>query len=105
MWSCLQNRIICKMCNFCGGSSKIFQYEKTGLFANCNGIYVDGNNRLGCVFYHFRVELLGEAEDTWERTAEDMENGLGSAIRKLYKGRRGEKIYAKYKTKRGKSKR
>ena len=51
------------------------------------------------------VELLGEAEDTWERTAEDMENGLGSAIRKLYKGRRGEKIYAKYKTKRGKSKR
>ena len=49
------------------------------------------------------VELLGEAEDTWERTAE--ENGLGSAIRKLYKGRRGEKIYAKYKTKRGKSKR
>lgn len=36
------------------------------------------------------VELLGEAEDTWERTAEDMENGLGSAIRKLYKGRRGD---------------
>ena len=48
------------------------------------------------------VELLGEAEDTWEQTAEDMENGLGSAIRKLYKGRRDEKIYAKYKTKRGK---
>ena len=40
------------------------------------------------------VELLGEAEGTWEQTAEDMENGLGSAIRKLYKGRRGEKIYA-----------
>ena len=37
------------------------------------------------------VELLGEAEDTWERTAEDMENGLGSAIRKLYKGRKDEK--------------
>lgn len=51
------------------------------------------------------VELLGEAEGTWEQTAEDMENGLGSAIRKLYKGRRGEKIYAKYKTKRGKGKR
>ena len=48
------------------------------------------------------VELLGEAEGTREQTAEDMENGLGSAIRKLYKGRRGEKIYAKYKTKRGK---
>ena len=41
------------------------------------------------------VELLGEAEDTWERTAEDMENGLGSAIRKLYKGRRGEKDLCK----------
>lgn len=25
------------------------------------------------------VELLGEAEGTWEQTAEDMENGLGSA--------------------------
>ena len=37
------------------------------------------------------VELLGEAEGTREQTAEDMENGLGSAIRKLYKGRRGEK--------------
>ena len=46
------------------------------------------------------VELL--AEGTREQTAEDMENGLGSAMRKLYKGRRGEKIYAKYKTKRGK---
>ena len=29
------------------------------------------------------VELLGEAESTWEQTAEDMENGLGSAIRKI----------------------
>lgn len=48
------------------------------------------------------VELLGEAECTWEQTAEDMENGLGSALRKLYKGRRGERIYAEYKTKRGK---
>lgn len=48
------------------------------------------------------VELLGEAEDTREKTAEDMENGLGSALRKLYKGKRGERIYAEYKTKRGK---
>ena len=47
------------------------------------------------------VELLGEAECTWEQTDEDMENGLGSALRKLYKGRRDEMIYAKYKTKRG----
>ena len=47
------------------------------------------------------LELLVEAECTWEQTDEDMENGLGSALRKLYKGRRGERIYAKYKTKRG----
>ncbi|MFR8360360.1 MAG: hypothetical protein ACLVB7_02635 [Coprococcus comes] len=45
------------------------------------------------------VELLGEAEGTWEQTAEDMENGLGSAMRKLYKGKNDERIYAKYKTK------
>ena len=29
-----------------------------------------------------------------------MENGLGSALRKLYKGCNGEVKYAKYKTKR-----
>jgi len=29
-----------------------------------------------------------------------MDNGLGSAMRKLYKGRNGEKNYSKYKTKR-----
>ena len=45
------------------------------------------------------VELLGVAEGTWEQTAEDMENGLGSAMRKLYKGKNDERIYAKYKTK------
>ena len=48
------------------------------------------------------VEVLGEAECTHEQTDEDMENGLGSAIRKLYKGRNCERIYAKYKKKRGK---
>jgi len=37
------------------------------------------------------VEVLGEAECTHEQTDEDMENGLGSAIRKLYKGRNGER--------------
>lgn len=49
-----------------------------------------------------RLKCWGEAECTHEQTDEDMENGLGSAIRKLYKGRNGERIYAKYKTKRGK---
>ena len=50
------------------------------------------------------ISILGEAEeeDTWERTEKDMKNGLGSALRKLYKGRYGEKNYAKYKTKREK---
>ena len=46
------------------------------------------------------VEVLIEAEDTAEQTEEDMKNGLGSALRKLYKGRNDEKIYAEYKTKR-----
>ena len=46
------------------------------------------------------VGILGETEDTCEMTEEDMENGLGSALRKLYKGRNGERIYAKYKTQR-----
>ena len=50
----------------------------------------------------YKRQLLGEAECTYEQTDEDMENGLGSALRKLYKGRNGERIYAKYKTKRGK---
>ena len=41
------------------------------------------------------------ASDTAEQVDEDMENGLGSALRKLYKGCIGESKYAKYKTKRG----
>lgn len=45
------------------------------------------------------VNILGEADATAEQTEIDMENGLGSAMRKLYKGRNGERIYAKYKTK------
>ena len=43
------------------------------------------------------VEILGEAEETCWNVVEDMENGLGSAMRKIYKGRKGERIYAKYK--------
>lgn len=45
------------------------------------------------------VNILGEADATAEQTEIDMENGLGSAMRKLYKGRNDERIYAKYKTK------
>ena len=47
------------------------------------------------------VEILGEASETYEQVDKDMEDGLGSALRKLYKGCNGESKYAKYKTKRG----
>ena len=47
------------------------------------------------------VEILGEASETYKQVDEDMENGLGSALRKLYKGCNGEPKYAKYKAKRG----
>ena len=38
------------------------------------------------------VNILGEADATAEQTEIDMENGLGSAMRKLYKGRNGEML-------------
>mgnify|MGYP000921993861 FL=1 len=47
------------------------------------------------------TDILGNASDTAEQVDEDMENALGSALRKLYKGCIGESKYAKYKTKRG----
>lgn len=87
-------------------------FGNTHAFAEAEGLKVNlclEHHRNGPAAVHNNAKnariLMAKAEDTWERTAEDMENGLGSAIRKLYKGRRGEKIYAKYKTKRGKSKR
>lgn len=46
------------------------------------------------------VDILGEASETYKQVDEDMENGLGSALRKLYKGCVGESRYTKYKTKR-----
>lgn len=46
------------------------------------------------------TDILGNASDTAEQVDEDMKNGLGSALRKLYKGCIGESKYAKYKTKR-----
>ncbi len=46
------------------------------------------------------IEILGEGTETASQVDEDMENGLGSALRKLYRGRNGEVMYAKYKTKR-----
>lgn len=46
------------------------------------------------------IEILGEAEGTWEQTEKDLDDGLGSAMRKLYKGYNGEARFAKYKTER-----
>ena len=46
------------------------------------------------------TNILGEAEDTCAEVDEDLENGLGSALRKLYKGRNWEKHYSEYKTRR-----
>ena len=44
------------------------------------------------------IEILGEASGTWEQTEKDLDDGLGSAMRKLYKGYNGEARFPKYKT-------
>lgn len=44
------------------------------------------------------IEVMGEAEDTHEYTLYEIETGLGSALRKISKGRNGQRVYAKYKT-------
>jgi hypothetical protein len=46
------------------------------------------------------IEILGEASGTTKQIDEDLDNGLGSAMRKLYKGCNGELRFAEYKTKR-----
>ena len=46
-------------------------------------------------------DLLGGDEETHENAEYDMKNGLGSALRKLHKGKYGESNYLEYKTKRG----
>lgn len=44
------------------------------------------------------IELMEDGEDTHDYTVYEIETGLGSALRKLSKGRNGERVYAKYKT-------
>lgn len=44
------------------------------------------------------IEILGEASGTWEQTEKDLDDRLGSAMRKLYKGYNGEARFSKYKT-------
>lgn len=48
-----------------------------------------------CVGY---MEIMSTGEDTQEYTVYEIETGLGSALRKLSKGRKGQSIYAIYKT-------
>ena len=44
------------------------------------------------------IEIMEQGEDTHEYTIYEIETGLGSALRKISKGRHGERVYAKYKT-------
>lgn len=44
------------------------------------------------------IELMEEGEETRNYTIYEVETGLGSALRKLYKGRNGQRVYARYKT-------
>lgn len=47
---------------------------------------------------HEYIELMSEGEDTHDYTLYEIETGLGSAMRKISKGRNGEHVYAEYKT-------
>lgn len=44
------------------------------------------------------LEILEQGEDTHDYTLYEIETGLGSALRKISKGKNGERVYAKYKT-------
>lgn len=44
------------------------------------------------------MEIMGAGEDTHEYTLYEIETGLGSALRKISKGRNGQSVYGKYKT-------
>ncbi len=44
------------------------------------------------------IEIMGEGEETHDYTVYELETGLGSALRKISKGRNGQKVYGKYKT-------
>ena len=47
---------------------------------------------------HQYIEIMEQGEDTHDYTLYELENGLGSAMRKISKGRNGEHVYSKYKT-------
>jgi len=48
-----------------------------------------------CLAY---IELMGQGEDTHDYTIYELETGLGSALRKIGKGRNAQQVYARYKT-------
>ena len=48
-----------------------------------------------CLAY---LDLMGQGEDTHDYTIYELETGLGSALRKIGKGRNCQRVYAKYKT-------
>lgn len=48
-----------------------------------------------CLAY---IELMGQGEDTHDYTIYELETGLGSALRKIGKGRNAQRVYAEYKT-------
>ena len=48
-----------------------------------------------CIGY---MEIMGQGEDTHEYTLYEIQTGLGSALRKIGKGRNCQSVYSKYKT-------
>lgn len=46
--------------------------------------------------------IMGEGEETFELVEERMNDGLGSALRKLTVNRKSNELYSKYKTERRK---
>lgn len=44
------------------------------------------------------IELMEDGDDTHDYTIYEVETGLGSALRKICKGRKGNSVYSKYKT-------
>ena len=44
------------------------------------------------------MELMGQGEDTHDYSIYEIETGLGSALRKIGKGRNGQHVFAQYKT-------
>lgn len=42
------------------------------------------------------IKIMGQGEDTHEYTVYEIETGLGSALRKISKGKNGQHVYAEY---------